>query len=68
MQSVQEAATENQAAPPTENTIEVQLERKIGIEVVQSADLPSAFFRGWCAASYSVRDARGPRRLKRVIK
>jgi hypothetical protein len=40
---------------PTEKS-DSEAERKIGIEIVSSADLSSRFFRGWGPASRSHRD------------
>ncbi len=52
MKTVQEVVVENQASShPTENQ-----ERKVGVEVVRSAELGSQFFRGWRPASHSLRN------------
>lgn len=64
MQSVQEIAPENQAVPQEENSSR----RKVGIEIRRSVDLPSRFFYGWRAASYSLRNAPRSRRPKRAIR
>lgn len=55
MQTLEQDALESQAVHIPENAGDFQPERKIGIEIVRSAELSSRFFRGWRAASYSLR-------------
>lgn len=50
------------AQSPEENPIR----RKRGVEIVRSADLSSRFFKGWRAASYSLRNDLWTRRLADV--
>lgn len=46
MQTLQESAVENQAAHLSDNSGEVHPKRKVGVEIVRSADLTSRFFHG----------------------
>lgn len=71
MTTVQESDSQNQAAHPAELSSETPPNRKVGVEIVRSANLASRFFRGWRATSYSVGnddDAVWTRRLARAIR
>ena len=63
MDNLQEVAAETQVVHLPENLSELQARRKVGVEIVRSAELSSRFFRGWLAASCSLRDDLWMRRL-----
>lgn len=56
MRNLSDPAVEGQAAHLSDNSGEVHPSRKIGVEIVRSAELSSRFFRGWRAASYTLRN------------
>jgi hypothetical protein len=72
MTTVQEPDSQNQAAHPSEISSEtIPPKRKVGVEIVRSANLASRFFRGRRATSYSVRnddDALWARRVARAMR
>ena len=71
MTTVQESDSQNQAAHLSEISSEIAPKRKVGEEIVRSANLASRFFRGWRAASYSVLnddDALWSRSVARAIR
>ena len=45
-----------------------ETERKVGVEIVRSADLPGRFFKSRKAASYSLRDDLWSRCLKAAMR
>jgi hypothetical protein len=66
MQTVQEVSAENQAV----DSVEDSMQRKTGVEIVQSASLPSCFYKKFRAASFAIRDDRwtwAVRRAKRTL-
>jgi len=65
MQSIIETLSDSQQVAHSQ---EKPGQRKVGVEIVRSAELGSRFYRGWRPASYSLRDDLWSRRLSDVMR